>query len=121
MSDQTSFAKQLRHARVVKVEKRSDAVEGPARYSSGAAHVLGVLERRGLGALGEAGKKYSKLSKSSADSRRDGALRDLPENLLAAHEAAFETMIKIPRDLVRTREARRQGKRVYRVIRGIRL
>jgi hypothetical protein len=120
----------LRDAGVVQVKPRKknkiavgSKTEGAAKRkkkntSPGVMHLLGVGEQRLLRGLAAAGGTYAKRSKKSA-AKKDGAVRDVLENLARAQETAVGQVAKVPRDLTRNRDLKRGSKRLRKSLRRV--
>lgn len=57
-------------------------------------------------------KTYRRKQRSSAESKRDGALRDLMKNSGKAMSDSLKTLSKVPKDLTRTLDNKRNRKQV---------
>jgi hypothetical protein len=122
----------LRDAPVVtvKAKKRKAVVQseeegGPAKKkkkpktSRGAMHLLGVGEERVVRGVAKAAGSYAERSKKSALARKDGAIRDLLDNVAKAQQSAVGQIAKIPRDLTRVRELKKGSKRLQKSLRRL--
>lgn len=102
-----------------KVFKKSDG--GKRKYSKGTRDFQKVAEGFGRGAekLADGVKKgfseYRERSESSADSQKDGMIRDLPVNVAEAFAEAVSTAAKAPAEVAREITY----KRVRRLLRRI--
>ena len=119
----------LRDARVVEVKKKKRATaassvpnDGKTRRkkpSGGALYALGIAEHRVLGGVAKAANDYLKRSKKSAAARRDGAVRDLLDNLGKSQEKAIGQLAKIPMDVIKSPQVKRGTKRLRRTLRRL--
>ncbi|WP_338865228.1 hypothetical protein [Myxococcus stipitatus] len=64
-------------------------------------------------------KTYRRKQRSSAEKKRDGALRDMAKNSGKAMSDSLKTLSKVPRDLTRTLDTKRNRKQVRAVARFI--
>jgi|GEM_PF-6323202 len=64
-------------------------------------------------------KTYRREQKASAEKKKDGALRDLMKNSGKAASDSLKTLSKVPRDLTRTLDNKRNRKQVRAVARFI--
>lgn len=117
----------LRDARVVEVKRKRTAKDAPGadgtpqkkKRSKGALYALGIAERRVLGGIAKAGSDYLERSKKSAAKRRDGAVRDVLDNLAQSQEKALRQLAKIPMDVLKSPQVKRGTKRVRRAFRRL--
>ncbi|NBD08313.1 MULTISPECIES: hypothetical protein [Corallococcus] len=68
-------------------------------------------------AVSDGMKTYRKNEKKSAEKKKDGALRDMVKNTGKAVSDTMKTMSKVPRDLTRTIDSKRNRKQVRSVAR----
>lgn len=68
-------------------------------------------------AVSDGMKTYRKNEKKSAEKKKDGALRDAVKNTGKALSDTMKTMSKVPRDLTRTIDSKRNRKQVRSVAR----
>lgn len=64
-------------------------------------------------------KTYRREQKASAERKKDGALRDLMKNSGKAMSDSLKTLSKVPRDLTRTIDSKRNRKQVRAIAKFI--
>ncbi|QSQ14573.1 DUF6312 domain-containing protein [Myxococcus landrumensis] len=106
----------VEHRLTTEKKKKRKTSKGLKRLDKAHDNVSRAMEHLSA-AVSDGMKTYRRKEQASADKKRDGALRDVMKNSGKAMSDSLKTLSKVPRDLSRTLDTKRNRKQVRAVAR----